>query len=342
MLRCLCLLVATILITFSNSAVAGTVSGSIVIEVDLSAHDVNAVAQLWIPYPITGKYQTITNIRVDGNYSSSGVYTDREFQTPMLHARWEPGAESRILSFSFDVSRQEVNSKPFPEHETAWDPADYAQFLAPTRLGPIDGEVRKLADQVTAGKTSVLDKAKAIYDWTCEHCYRDPDTRGCGIGIVPKYLPEPSGGCADISTVFVALARAAGVPARMVSGLRMGNPEMYENNSTSEQHCWAEFYLPGYGWVPVDPAEVREKILQQHLGPSSEETSDYREYYWGGVDGYRVRLSHGRDLILNPPQDGQPVNYLSCPFAQIGERTLDWFSPFGFVFRITSKRLPGQ
>ena len=162
----------------------------------------------------------------------------------MLYARWNSGTASRQLTFTFDVQRQEILPRPFPEKETAWDPADYALYLAPTRLGPIDGEVKKLAEKITAGQTTVLGKAKAIYDWTCENTCRNPKTRGCGSGAVYKLLKEPSGKCADISSIYVALARAAGVPAKEVFGIRQGK-KAGEDISTW-QHCWAEFYCVAF------------------------------------------------------------------------------------------------
>jgi transglutaminase-like putative cysteine protease len=273
---------------------------------------------------------------VDGNYLSSGVYTDSTFQTPMLYARWDSGIKKRKLIFSFDVKRQEKISRPFPEKETDWDPADYALYLAPTRLGPIDGEVKKLAEKITAGQTTVLGKAKAIYDWTCENTYRNPETRGCGIGDVYKLLKEPGGKCTDISSIYVALARAAGVPSREVFGIRQGKKAV--EDISKWQHCWAEFYLPGYGWVPVDPADVRKMMLKQNLNLSSAKTAEYRKYFWGGIDPYRIKLGEGRDLTLNPPQSGPPVNYLMYPFAQVGKKTLDWLEPETFKYKITYKQ----
>lgn len=312
---------------------AKTASGKITMVFDLSAHDYGEQTQLWVPYPITNNNQTISNIHVSGNYSSSGVYTDSKFQTPILYALWDSGIKHRKLTFSFDVERQEVIRRDFPERETQWDSSDYALYLAPTRLGPIDGKVKKLAETITAGQTSVLGKAKAIYDWTCENTYRNPETRGCGTGNVYKLLKEPGGKCADISSIYVALARAAGVPAREVFGIRLGKKAL-EDISTW-QHCWAEFYLPGYGWVPVDPADVRKMMLTQNLVLSDAKTAEYRKYYWGGIDPYRIKLGEGRDLSLNPPQSGPSVNYLMYPFAQVGRKTLDWLDPETFHYNLT-------
>lgn len=325
-----------ICLSFSSSLGAKTVPGIITMEFDLSAHDIGKVVQLWIPYPVTDEYQNITNVKIDGNYAEAAVYTDRTFQTPMLYARWGKGAKSRKLNFTFAVERQEVIKRDLSANETAWDPADYALYLAPTRLGPIDGKVKKLADTITAGQTTVLAKAKAIYDWTCENTYRNPETRGCGLGNLYKLLGDPGGKCADISSIYVALARAAGVPAREILGIRLGKKPVQDISTW--QHCWAEFYLPGYGWVPVDPADVRKMMLQQNLEVSHAKTSEYREYFWGGIDPYRVKLSEGRDLTLNPPQIGQPVNYLMYPFAQVGDKTLDWLDPATFKYTFTYKQ----
>lgn len=331
-----CLITAFIFLVLPAHVRADTVSGTVVMTVDLSAHDHGQDTQLWIPYPITDTDQTITNIQVDGDYSASGVYTDATFQTPMLYARWRSGAKKRTVTLSFDVTRQEVVRRAFPAREGEWDPRDFELYLAPTRLGPIDGEVKQLADSITAGQTTVLGKARALYDWTCDNTFRNPDTRGCGVGDVYQLLKEPGGKCTDISSVFVALARAAGVPAREVFGLRQGKQPAQE--ITRWQHCWAEFYLPGYGWVPVDPADVRKMMYQQGLELADSKTAEYRDYFWGGVDPYRIKLGEGRDLVLNPRHAGPPVNYLMYPFAQVGGRTLDWLDPETFAYKITYRK----
>ncbi|MDH5297446.1 MAG: transglutaminase domain-containing protein [Desulfobulbaceae bacterium] len=312
---------------------AGNAGGRFAMDFDLSAQPNNEETRLWIPYPVSDRYQEISNVAVSGDYAESAVYTDKVFKTPMLYARWDKGAKSRKLTFAFDVSRLERLDKNLPPWETRWDTADYAADLAPTSLAPTTGPVKELADRITAGKGTVLAKAKAIYDWICENMFRDPDTRGCGKGAVCSLLVTRGGKCADIHSVFVALARAAGVPAREVFGLRQGKEGV--TDVTTWQHCWAEFYLPGYGWVVVDPADVRKKMLTEKLTLEDAKTAEYRDYFWGGVDPYRVQLAVGRDLTLTPPQAGEPVNYLMYPFAQVGETTIDWLDPKSFRYTIS-------
>ena len=321
----------------ATSAFGETVSGIITMDFDLSHHATGKEVQLWIPYPVSDKNQNISKVNIDGDYTEAAVYTDKAHKTPMLFVRWEKNATSRKLNFSFNAKRDEVSQSNFPIGITAWNPADYEIYLSATRLGPIDGEVKKLAEEITQGKTSVLAKAKAIYDWTVDNTYRNPDTRGCGFGDVCRLLKNPGGKCTDISSIYVALARASGVPAREVFGIRMGKKAA--QNISTWQHCWAEFFLPSYGWVSVDPADVRKMMLVQNLKLSDEKVIESREYFWGGIDPYRIKLGEGRDLTLNPAQHGEPVNYLMYPFAQVGEHTIDWLDPASFKYTINFNRL---
>jgi transglutaminase-like putative cysteine protease len=311
-------------------------AGTITMEFDLSAQADDQEAKLWIPYPLSDQDQIITDISVTGDFAESAVYSDQKYSTPILYARWDKDVKSRKLVFSFHVVRQEVVKKDFPAREAAWDPADYALYLAPTSLGPVDGQVKELADKIVAGKTTVLTRAKAIYDWVCENMYRDPDTKGCGTGDVCSLLATPGGKCTDIHSVFVSLARAAGVPAREIFGLRQGKKDVVDISKW--QHCWAEFFLPGYGWVPVDPADVRKMMLKHNLKLGDAKTKEYREYFWGAWDPYRVKLAVGRDLILNPAQQGAPINTFGYPYGEVGGKVLDWLDPATFKYTITYRR----
>lgn len=324
----LCMMIATV-------ASAASRSGVVTLDVDLSAQDAGKEARLWIPYPVTDLHQTVSDIKVSGDFASSGVYTEAIYGTPTLYAQWPADAKSRKLTFSFVVERREIRQTNLPATEPAWNPADYADYLKPTSLGPIDGEVKRLADKITNGKKTVLEKAKAIYDWCCENMYRDPATVGCGKGDVCALLQKPGGKCTDISSVYIALCRAAGVPAREVFSVRLGKKP--QEDITTWQHCWAEFFLPGYGWVTADPADVRKAMLVEKLELKDARTKEYRDYFWGGIDAYRVVIAAGRDVVLNPRQAGPPLNTFGYPYAEVGGKALDFYQPKNFVYTYSFK-----
>lgn len=327
------LLTALAILAFASPTWAASHAGSFTMSFDLSSQPVGKEVRLWVPYPVSDVDQQIGSLSYSGNFTEAAVYTDRSNQTPMLYARWDAAQTERKLTLRFRAERNEVEHRDLPATETAWDRADYAAYLGATSLGPVDGSVKALADEITAGKTGVAAKARAIYDWICDNMFRDPKTRGCGLGDVNALLQSKGGKCADIHSVYVALARAAGVPAREVFGLRQAQNE--PTDVTTWYHCWAEFYLPGYGWVPVDPGDVRKMMLTQNLALEDAKTAEYRRYFWGGIDNRRIKLSLGRDLTLNPPQSGGPVNYLMYPYAEVDGQALDWLDPERFVYRIS-------
>src|SRR5258708_36277245 len=93
-----------------------------------------------------------------------------------------------------------------------------------------DGIVKKTAQEVTQGAKSDYDKAKAIYEWMVDNTYRDPTTRGCGVGDIKTMLETGNlgGNCADLNALYLGLARAVGLPAPDVyAGPRAESPFRY-------------------------------------------------------------------------------------------------------------------
>lgn len=326
-------LLAALLLVNAADALAETRAGVVTLTVDLSAQDPGQGVRLWVPYPVSDRNQLVGDLRVAGDFASSGVYTDQVHGTSILYAEWPENSAGRRLTFSFSVERREVTRGELPSAEPAWNPADYAAWLGATSLGPIDGEVKALAGKITAAKRTVHEKARAIYDWTVENMHRDPNVTGCGTGDVCALLKSPGGKCTDISSVFIALCRASGVPTREVFGIRLGRKAA--EDITSWQNCWVEFFLPGYGWFPVHPADVLKAVLVEKLALGDPKEKEYREYYWGNLDPYRVVLAEGRDIVLNPRQAGAPLNSFLYPYAEVGGKPLDFSKPKAFVYTYT-------
>ena len=291
--------------------------------------------RVWMPYPISNTYQDIRDISIHGNASYSAVYSDPDNGALHLFAEWEEHIPLRRLVLQFLVSAKERSAGSL--HELGLPiPVEIKKYLKSNTLIPIDGEIKKIAEEIIAKEKGVLEKARAIYDWVVENTTRDPNVRGCGLGIVEVTLSKRSGKCADISSVYVALARASGVPAREVFGLRLGNK--MEQDITNGYHCWAEFYLPGTGWVPVDPSDVRKIMLVKKL--DLENVEDQREYYFGTVDAYRITLRRGgRGLTLWPKQEAGPINYLMYPYAEVDGEPLDFTAPQDFRYTVYFKAI---
>jgi transglutaminase-like putative cysteine protease len=305
-------------------------------SVDLKAPPDAKLVRLWLPYPMSDENQEITDVVVTGNSTSSGVYREGAFGNNALYAEWKDTKGPRTLTYSFKVLRRERVTKDIPASELPFSKTEFRKELAATRLADLGGPERDLAGKITAGRKTNREKAFAIYDWTVENMFRDPNTKGCGIGDVDMLVRTLGGKCGDIHSVYTALARVSGVPSREVWGIRI--PSGVAGDMTKAQHCWAEWYSPGYGWVVVDPADVRKAILEKKI--PLEQAKPLREYYFGAVDESRIAVGTGRDLILNPPQSGEPLNYFMYPYAEADGKPLneDLYG-FNLGYRITFREI---
>src|ERR1700674_813876 len=229
-------------------------------------------------------------------------------------------------------------------------PTELLYCLRPTTLLPTNGIVKTTADEITSGAHSDIEKARAIYDWIVDNTFRDPKTRGCGVGDIRFMLEsrDLGGKCADLNALFVGLARAAGLPARDVYGIRVGKSEkgfkslgVSSANVTKAQHCRAEVHLARYGWVPVDPADVRKVVLEEPPGNRAlddEMVKKARARLFGSWEMNWIAYNFAHDVSL-PGSSGAPVGFLMYPQAETGEGRLDSLDPDSFRYEITAREL---
>jgi len=212
-------------------------------------------------------------------------------------------------------------------------------FLRPTKLLPTDGIVKATASEITKGSKTDVEKARAIYEWIVENTFRNPKTRGCGVGDIRFMLEsrDLGGKCADLNALYVGLARAASLPARDVYGIRVAKSDMgYKSlgasaeNVTNAQHCRAEVYLGDHGWVPVEPADVRKVVLEEPPGNRPLEDDMVKKA--------RARLFGSWDVAL-PGSNGAPVSFFMYPQAEMSDGRLDSLDPDNFKYEITSREI---
>lgn len=301
-------------------------------KINLNAPAGSKNVRVWIPYPVSDKNQAVEDVKYNGNYTNVGVYREEEYGNALLYAEWSAPVSERVLTYTFKVTRKEAVVREFPVDAAPFSQEEFKKYLKGTSLGPVAGKVKETAERITRGKRTVLEKSRAIYDWIVNNMSRDPNVKGCGLGEVERLLESLGGKCADLHSVYVALARSVGVPSREVFGIRI--PPGKEGDMTKSQHCWAEFYLPGYGWVPVDPADVRKYMLENKVS-DPKDIKEVVEYFFGAVNESRIAYGTGRDVTLNPPQKDGKLNYFMYPYAEADGKAID--DLFGFNLGYTIK-----
>lgn len=223
-------------------------------------------------------------------------------------------------------------------------PEARARYLAATNLLPTDGIVKETADRITAGAATDVAKARAIYDWVVDNTERVAEVRGCGIGDVASMLESGNlgGKCADLNALYVALARASGVPARDLYGIRVA-PSAFGYKSlgagtevvTKAQHCRAEVYLDEPGWVPVDPADVRKVVLEEPPGGNALDSAVVtaaRAKLFGAWEGNWMAYNDAHDVVL--PGSDHRVAFLMYPQAEVAGALVDCLDAPAFAYAI--------
>ncbi len=313
----------------------------------------SGTTRIWIPAALvspTPFQKTLANdFTADGG--TAKLIESRADSLGFIAAEFPPGVmpvlkvTSRVTTTNFAVDLS------VPGRAPKEDQAELKHFLRATKLMPTDGIVRATATEITKDSNTDVEKARAIYDWIVENTSRNPKTRGCGLGDIRFMLEtkDLSGKCADLNALYVGLARAAGLPARDVYGIRIAKSEMgYKSlgtstqNVTKAQHCRAEVYLSGYGWVPVDPADVRKVVLEEPPGnhPLDDEiVKKARARLFGSWEMNWMAYNFAHDVAL-PGSGGGPLGFLMYPQAETADGRLDCLDPDSFKYEITSRETP--
>jgi transglutaminase-like putative cysteine protease len=303
--------------------------------------------RLWVPLPLQSSYQKVSDIQVEGNFVTKEINSDPLYGAKMLYLAFAPEQTKNTARVRFTV---EVSDRAtgFTRKDTHLEKEALAPYIGGTEHIRIDGIVKEYAERITAGVDDNLEKARRIYTWTVKNMFRDPKTRGCGLGDAYKSLESGylGGKCADVSAVFVALLRASGIPAREVFGIRAAKSEyskaygVKSTDITTAQHCRAEFYIDGIGWIPADPADVTKLILVEGLDRSSDLVKQETRRQFGNWEMNWFAYNSARDFDLVPKPIQFPLSIFSYPYAESGDEPLDYYAPRDFAYSITVTELP--
>ena len=287
-----------------------------------------------------------------GNADSGEIVRDPAYGAQLVHLAWGAGASGRRAEIVSKVATRDraVDIRAGKGHAALLSPKERALFTKATALIPTDGIVKQTSDRIVVGANSDLEKARAIYAWLVANTERIATTRGCGSGDIEAMLAaEKLGGkCADINGLFVGLARAAGLPARDLYGLRVA-PSRFGYKSlgagstdvTKAQHCRADVWLEGIGWTPMDAADVRKVMLEEppaHLSADEPKVVAAREALIGSCEGNWVAFNCAHDVAL-PGAAGRAVGFLMYPEGEVGGRRLDCLDPTAFHYRIEAREI---
>jgi transglutaminase-like putative cysteine protease len=312
----------------------------------------SGITRIWVPAALkqqTPFQKTLSNTFQAGSGSAKLIESETD-SLAFVAAEFPENVKPAITLTSRIAIRNVAVDLTASARKSAESPDQLKYFLRPTKLMPIDGIVKSTADEITLGARSDVEKARAIYEWIVDNTFRNPKTRGCGLGDIRFMLEtkDLGGKCADLNALFVGLCRASGLPARDVYGIRVAKSDLgYKSLGASSdvvtkaQHCRAEVHLEGFGWVPVDPADVRKVILEEppgNLQLDDELVQKARTRLFGSWEMNWMAYNFAHDVAL-PGSSGAPVGFLMYPQAETSAGRLDCLDADTFHYEITSKQI---
>jgi len=310
----------------------------------------SGATRIWVPAALINQtpfQRTLANT-FDAKGGTAKIVESKADALGIIASQFPAGVKPILTVTSRIATKNYAVDLSAPSRAPKENRAELEHFLRPTKLLPTDGIVKATATEITRGAKTDVEKARAIYEWIVDNTFRNPKTRGCGVGDIRFMLEsrDLGGKCADLNALYVGLARAADLPARDVYGIRVAKSEMgYKSLGTSSekvtkaQHCRAEVYLGGYGWVPVDAADVRKVVLEEppgNLPLEDEMVKKARARLFGSWEMNWMAYNFAHDVTL-PGSSGAPIAFFMYPQAETADGRLDSLDPDGFKYEITSR-----
>jgi len=256
--------------------------------------------RVWIPLPQDSDAQSISSLQVDGG-GGFKIVTDAKYGNRFAYFELGTDAAHATITATYRVTRcarmdlgAEKTSQALPESMRR-------QFLSPSRMISIDGAVSEEAKLIAGETQEPLEIARSLYDHIVNTVRYDKSGEGWGRGDSVYACDARTGNCTDFHSLFIGEARSLGLPARFIMGFPLPNDAA--SGTIGGYHCWAEFYTPEYGWVPIDASDAFKH-------------PERREFLFGGLDENRVKFTSGRDILL-PGMQGAPLNYSIYPYVEI-------------------------
>ena len=296
--------------------------------------------EMWLPVPQSNEVQTISNLIIETNDLEHSIEDEKVHGNKYLYINQKSGIiKPTTVIITFDVLRKEHQNVDYQS-------VSPDKYLGAYRMVPTGGIFEKIIFENNFSKNNVrriynyvlegmhYGKPKSVNDqyygspWlSAEDNYgmkevtrdevvdfwKKSTTDGgnytfgngnaiyaCNIGV---------GNCTDYHSYFMSLDRTLGIPTRFHMGFSI---PLGEEGRVDGYHCWADYFVKGEGWYPVDISEADKNPSQ-------------KDYYFGTLDYNRVEMVVGRDLILKG-YESKITNLFIYPLIEINDKETSEFT----------------
>lgn len=255
------------------------------------------VIRAWLPIPRRYLYQREFKLLS----TSSRVKYLADEKSPIRSIYFEQTArldKPTEFQVSYEYTMQGV---AFPLQSGKVKPANKEDptlkpFLAEAPHVVFTDKIKEMAEQISGEEKNPMLQAQLFFNWIADHIKYSYAREYSTLTNISEYCASNGyGDCGQEALLFITLCRSQGIPARWQSGWNLAPGKQ-------TIHDWTEIYLAPYGWVPVDPwAGIYAMRYCTSLKP--EERREIRDFYFGGLDQYRMIANGDHNQQLQPPKN---------------------------------------
>ncbi len=270
-------------------------------------------AALWISIPDEDPAQRVLDLAVVSSPGPWKIVRDKDRGGRFLYVEVDkPKADTLTTTVSFSLTRSAITNELEGATAAALPASQRALFAEDLRVDAphmeVTPKIRKIIKEVCGDEENPVVQAQKLLNYVAEnadHYSRNPNVPTCGVGDAESCMAKGGGCCSDLHSLFISLARGAGIPARLQMGYRL-----QEKNVGIEfnpgYRCWAEYFIAGYGWVPADIVEA---------DAASDPVEKMR--WFTGLTERRLHLNEGREFDLPLKKDRARVNLMTIGYAEV-------------------------
>jgi hypothetical protein len=253
----------------------------------------------WLPVPIIGGPQT--DVRITG--LDPATWVDRppsiadQIGLVTMHVPLADLQGDLQLTFNVHYAHAAQYFKIRPSAVGPYDTeaAYYRRYTASRGNTRVTPSIRRTARRIVGSAKNPYYQARRLYRYILDEVKYSFMPH---LALWPRGQAESVyvhrhkyGDCGAQAMYFSALCRSIGIPARTSGGFQTFG-------GTPAGHFWAEFYLPGYGWIPVDPTAATLVDYLEDVSPADKDA--FHDFFFGSQDDLRLVVQKDTDLPLIP------------------------------------------
>jgi hypothetical protein len=315
--------------------------------------------EAWVPVPSVSESAWSKPLGSDWktNAKIAKLIHDEKRGLELVYLQWAEGEAAPYAEINSAAStRDRVIDFSRPDKPSPLPDAEHSAYMVPLISGSVEKAVRDAAAKIIEKAKTDLGKAKAIYEWliTTRTCSPAGEVR---MPLMDEFICKNAG----LNALYVELAKVAGLPARVIYGVRVAPSEfgykslgVLPEQVTRAQHCRAEVWLEDYGWTPVDVSDVCKVMNSEPPAPAPDpaaKIASARLTLFGAWEGNWLAYNMANNVALpgfdlvedeakQRPDPVRTLAYMMYPQAQTGDGFRDGRDPDTFKYAITAKEIP--